>query len=69
MVKYLTHIFNLKRVSYDVTVAYRGRGAIEAAKFGAVASLIRSVTPYSIDSPHTGGVSYGGVDAQGNSDY
>jgi len=39
-------------------VQYRSNGAIEAAKLGAVASLVRSVTPFSIESPHTGATSY-----------
>lgn len=37
---------------------YRSSGAIEAAKLGAVASLVRSVTDFSISSPHTGTMSY-----------
>lgn len=41
-------------VSYGVTVDYRSRGAVEGAKVGAVATLIRSVTAFSLYSPHTG---------------
>lgn len=43
---------------YDVAVQYRARGATEAAKAGAVASLIRSVATFSMQSPHTGGLRY-----------
>ena len=44
--------------TYGETVQYRGHGAIEAARVGAVACLVRSVTPFSIQSPHTGAMSY-----------
>ena len=43
---------------YGATVVFRVRGAIEAAKVGAVASLIRSVGPFSMQTPHTGMMSY-----------
>ena len=44
--------------TYDETVRIRRLGAIEAATVGAVASLIRSVTPVSQQTPHTGNMRY-----------
>jgi len=43
---------------YARTVLYRSSGASRAARLGAVASLVRSVTPRSIYSPHTGALGY-----------
>ncbi|MBK7716091.1 MAG: M20/M25/M40 family metallo-hydrolase [Gemmatimonadetes bacterium] len=51
-------LFDAPFTSYGATVQYRVRGAIEAARVGAVAALIRSVAPYSIRSPHTGVTRY-----------
>ncbi|XP_042880832.1 carboxypeptidase Q-like [Penaeus japonicus] len=51
-------------VSYGETVQYRASGATRAAKVGAVASLIRSVGPFSINSPHTGHQYYGDAPAK-----
>lgn len=51
-------VFNFHYVSYGVSVKYRSRGAARAAKYGAVATLIRSVTPFSMYSLHTGHQSY-----------
>ena len=51
-------LFDVPFTNYGTTVQYRGRGAIAAAQVGAVASLLRSVTPYSMQTPHTGGMSY-----------
>ncbi|HET9423966.1 MAG TPA: M28 family metallopeptidase [Gemmatimonadaceae bacterium] len=45
--------------AYGQAVQYRGRGADSAKAFGAVAALVRSVTPRSLNTPHTGGMSYG----------
>jgi carboxypeptidase Q len=43
---------------YGVAVKARGEGASRAAKHGAVALLIRSVTAASLDTPHTGAMNY-----------
>ena len=43
---------------YGKTVRIRRDGAVEAAQAGAVASLIRSVTPVSLNTPHTGAMTY-----------
>ncbi len=51
-------VYNVPFTSYGKTVRYRYQGAIEAAKVGAVASLIRSVGPYSMQTPHTGNSAY-----------
>ncbi|XP_031985828.1 carboxypeptidase Q [Corvus moneduloides] len=51
-------VYNEPFISYGETVQYRLQGAVEAAKVGAVASLIRSIASFSIHSPHTGGQSY-----------
>lgn len=51
-------VYNVPFTSYGETVQYRINGAIEAAKQGAVASLIRTVGSYSMQTPHTGTSSY-----------
>ena len=43
---------------YGATVKYRSRAASVASKKGAVAALVRSITPYSIGSLHTGMQTY-----------
>ncbi|MBK9384038.1 MAG: M20/M25/M40 family metallo-hydrolase [Planctomycetes bacterium] len=43
---------------YSVGATYRGRGPSEAARVGAVACLVRSVTTRSLGTPHTGATSY-----------
>lgn len=44
--------------AYGRAVAYRAAGADSGAAVGAVAVLVRSVTPRSLRSPHTGGMNY-----------
>lgn len=51
-------LFTFPWTNYGETGAYRRQGAIAAAKAGALASLIRSVTPYSMRTPHTGSMAY-----------
>ena len=50
--------FTLPFTEYGSTVVIRTRGAIEAARVGAVASLVRSITPFSMQTPHTGMMQY-----------
>jgi len=51
-------LFDVPFTNYGQTVQYRRNGAVAAARAGAVASLIRSVTPYSMRTPHTGSMAY-----------
>ncbi|KAL1431898.1 hypothetical protein MTO96_013985 [Rhipicephalus appendiculatus] len=51
-------VFDEEFVSYGRTVEYRENGAAAAERVGAVAALVRSVTPFSIGSPHTGWMNY-----------
>jgi carboxypeptidase Q len=51
-------LFNVKWTKYEETVKYRAIGASKASKYGALACIIRSVSPVSIESPHTGAISY-----------
>ena len=51
-------LFNVPFTEYRETVIVRTQGAIHAARAGALASLIRSVGPFSMQTPHTGGMSY-----------
>lgn len=51
-------LFNAEFTTYGQTVTYRVNGASEAAKHGAIASLIASVASYSMQTPHTGVMRY-----------
>jgi len=51
-------VYNAPFTSYGATVAYRMQGASRAARYGAVAALVRSITPVSLQTPHTGAMAY-----------
>jgi len=51
-------LFNVPFEGYNRTVVYRTTGPSRAARLGAVAALVRSVTPISVQSPHTGALEY-----------
>ncbi len=51
-------VWNVPFTDYGQTVAYRYRGPSEAARHGAVASLVRSIGPFGMQTPHTGGMGY-----------
>ena len=51
-------VYNVPFTGYGATVQYRGSGPSRAARYGAVAVLVRSITPVSLQSPHTGALNY-----------
>ncbi|CAG9853982.1 unnamed protein product [Phyllotreta striolata] len=51
-------VFNNDYITYGKSVVYRSQGAVKASQHGAVAALVRSVTPFSMYTPHTGHQSY-----------
>src|SRR5260370_37183310 len=55
-------LFNVPYEGYGRTVTYRHTGAVRAARLGAVAALVRSITPVSLQSPHTGALEYTATD-------
>jgi hypothetical protein len=51
-------LFDVKYEGYGTTVVFRHAGASRAAKLGAVAMLVRSITPLAVQLPHTGSLDY-----------
>ncbi|QHN02241.1 M20/M25/M40 family metallo-hydrolase [Granulicella sp. WH15] len=51
-------VFNAPYVGYGQTVMYRTAGPSRAAALGAVAVLVRAITPLAVQLPHTGTTSY-----------
>jgi carboxypeptidase Q len=51
-------VYNAPFTNYGTTVRYRGSGASRAARYGALAALVRSITPVSLQTPHTGAMNY-----------
>lgn len=51
-------LFNVPFTSYGETVRFRSSGPSRAARYGAVAALVRSVGPNALRLPHTGALQY-----------
>src|SRR5262245_491948 len=51
-------VYNAPFTNYGATVQYRLNGASRAARYGAVAALVRSITPTALQIPHTGAMNY-----------
>lgn len=51
-------LYDVPFTSYGQTVTYRAAGPSQAARFGAVATLVRSVGPMGLRTPHTGALTY-----------
>lgn len=56
-------LYNYVYTLYSDTVAYRSQGAKRAEAYGAKGVLIRSVCPFSLNTPHTGTMSDSGIPA------
>ncbi|KAL0491862.1 hypothetical protein AKO1_010258 [Acrasis kona] len=56
--KIVLYNYNSTFTSYGQLSKYRTRGASQASKFGAVASLVRSLASFSMRTPHTGVMYY-----------
>ncbi|KAI9595115.1 hypothetical protein BDF19DRAFT_476904 [Syncephalis fuscata] len=56
-------LFDTVWKNYQTTVPSQSRGALEAENYGAKAVLVRSVTPYSLGTPHTGQMSPSSIPA------
>jgi carboxypeptidase Q len=50
--------YNVPYTNYGETVRFRSTGASRAARYGAVAMLVRSVGPGGLRTPHTGALQY-----------
>jgi carboxypeptidase Q len=51
-------LFDVPFTTYGQTVRYRTAGAVAAARAGGLAALVRSVTPFSLQTPHAGNMHY-----------
>jgi hypothetical protein len=51
-------LFNAVYRGYGQTVVYRSNGPSRAAALGAVAALVRTITPLAMQLPHTGSLTY-----------
>ena len=51
-------LYDVPFTTYGATVKYRTRGPSRAAAHGAIATLVRSVSPVSLSTPHTGTLRY-----------
>jgi len=51
-------LYNETYRGYGATAPYRFTGPSQAAALGAVAALVRSVTPLAVQLPHTGALRY-----------
>ncbi len=57
-------VFDAPYQGYGKTVMYRVAGAVRAEKLGAVAALVRSITPLAAQLPHTGTSAFSGAPAK-----